>query len=148
MEYSTTQRSSIEERLVPGVTKRGDTATNWDLGALPGAGAILSTASDLAAFARANFDTTDAVLSLQLEKTYTINEKRAVALGWIILYRGPGQTWYWHNGGTGGYRSSMVLDVANRRAVVVLSNISAGHSRAGKIDELSYALLEMMKRDK
>ncbi|MDX1639900.1 MAG: serine hydrolase domain-containing protein, partial [Balneolaceae bacterium] len=56
MPNSTTTRANIEGKLVPGLTKRGHPAENWDLGALPGAGAVLSTAEDLSRFAMANFD--------------------------------------------------------------------------------------------
>jgi hypothetical protein len=29
---------------------------------------------------------------------------------------------YWHNGGTGGYTSSMILDVENKNGIIILSN--------------------------
>ncbi|SMO60493.1 Beta-lactamase [Fodinibius sediminis] len=67
-----------------------------------------------------------------------------IALGWFILKRGSTRQWLWHNGGTGGYRSSMVLDTGNRQGVVVLSNISSGHRDAARIDSLSFTLLQHM----
>jgi len=143
MKSSTTVRPKVQDRLIPGLNKRGLVTSNWDFKALAGAGAVLSTTRDLANFGRANFDSANAVLALQREKTFTIDDRMDIALGWHILKRGPNSQWYWHNGGTGGYRSSMVLDVKNRKGVV-LSNISSGHSYAAEIDSLSYQLLRSM----
>lgn len=142
MYQSTSVRDSVEQYLVQGLTKRGDPAENWDFGALKGAGAILSTTKDLSLFIRANFDKEYEAFNLQQKETFRIDEEKGVALGWFILNRKDGETWYWHNGGTGGYRSSMVIDVDGRKGVAVLSNISAGHSRAAHIDSLSFQLLE------
>ncbi|GAA5520233.1 hypothetical protein Asal01_00164 [Fodinibius salicampi] len=131
----------VEDKLIPGLSKRGKTASNWDLGAIPGAGAILSTSEDLVKFGQANFDKDDVILKLQREKTFSISKKMDIALGWFILRRDSTTTWYWHNGGTGAYRSSMVLDADNRKGVIVLSNISVGHSHAAQIDTFSYSFL-------
>src|SRR6056297_1076532 len=140
---STTDRRMVEDQLVMGLTKRGGSAENWDLAALAGAGGILSTSEDLSRFIQANFDPDDPVLSLQREATFQVNDNMDVAMGWFILERDSGAHWYWHNGGTGGYRSSIVMDPEQKTGVVVLSNITAGHSEAGKIDGLSFDLMEM-----
>lgn len=143
MNRSTTDRELIEDYLVTGITKRGGSAKNWDLADLAGAGGILSTAEDLSRFIQANFNPDDPVLSLQREATFQVNDNMDVAMGWFILKRESGAQWYWHNGGTGGYRSSIVMDPDQKTGVVVLSNISAGHSEADKIDRLSFDLMEM-----
>ncbi len=145
MLHSTTQRTLVTDKLVPGLTKRGNFAANWDLGAIPGAGAILSTAGDMARFGTANFDTGNRVLNLQQDKTFRVDEKMDIALGWFILKQDSTTRWHWHNGGTGGYRSSMALDLDRKKGVVVLSNISAGHSHAAHIDSLSFSLLRSME---
>lgn len=143
MNRSTTDRELIEDYLVTGITKRGGSAKNWDLADLAGAGGILSTAEDLSRFIQANFNPDDPVLSLQREATFQVNDNMDVAMGWFILKRESGAQWYWHNGGTGGYRTSIVMDPDQKTGVVVLSNISAGHSEADKIDRLSFDLMEM-----
>lgn len=143
MSRSTTVREMIEEYLVTGLTKRGGSAKNWDLADLAGAGGILSTAEDLSLFIQANFNPDDPVLSLQRESTFQVNDNMEVAMGWFILNRDSGERWYWHNGGTGGYRSSIVMNPEQKIGVVVLSNISAGHSKADKIDRLSFNLMEI-----
>jgi|AntRauTorckE6833_2_1112554.scaffolds.fasta_scaffold26318_2 CubicO group peptidase (beta-lactamase class C family) len=127
------------------LSKRGKPTSYWDFGALDGAGAILSTAEDLTRFTRANFNQGNELLNLQRQKTFTIDENKDMALAWFILKRESGHRWHWHNGGTGGFRSSMVLDIEDRKSVIVLSNISAGHSHAASIDRLSFALLESLQ---
>lgn len=144
MQQTTTQRALVADNLVLGLTKRGKSATNWDLGAIPGAGAILSSSGDLAKFGQANFNPSNRAMELQQRKTFTINEDRAMALGWFIIKKDSNTHWYWHNGGTGGYRASMVMDLQNKQGVAILSNISAGHAHAGKIDSLSFSLLKSM----
>ena len=143
MQHSTIQQRLVADKLVPGLTKRGKAATNWDLGAIPGAGAILSTAEDLAKFAQANFDPNNEAMKVQHQKTFTVNNDRDMALGWFIRNQDTKQL-YWHSGGTGGYRSLMVLDIDSKQGVIVLSNISSGHEHAGRISSLGFALLNSM----
>lgn len=148
MTRSTTFQADIKEYLVPGLDKRGRETSNWDLNALAGAGAIYSTVRDLSRFALANFDPTNEVYSLQRQTTFSNEEGTEVAMGWFISTRNSGERWYWHNGGTGGYRTSMVLDPENHRSVIVLSNISAGHSEAAEIDRLGFDLMgSLSERD-
>lgn len=142
MHNSTTERKRVEEILVGGLDKGGDPTSNWDLAALPGAGAILSTAEDMSKFMAANFDPGNKALRLQREQIYKVNDKTDMALGWFIIRKDSTTSWYWHNGGTGGYRSSLVLDIDRRRGALVLSNISAGHSHAAGIDSLSFSLMQ------
>jgi CubicO group peptidase (beta-lactamase class C family) len=144
MTYSTLNRSEFEDLLVAGVHHRGGDAANWDLASLVAAGGIYSTAEDMVKFADAQLDSANEVYSYQQEPTYTISDTREMALGWYIISRDNGDRIYWHNGGTGGYRSSMTLNPDHGTAVIVLSNISAGHSRASYIDHLSFDLLRIM----
>jgi CubicO group peptidase (beta-lactamase class C family) len=145
MHQSTTQRPLVAENLVPGLTKRGKTATNWDLAAIPGAGAILSSSQDLARFGQANLDPNNEVMNFQQQKAFSVDNKMDLALGWFILKQDSTSRWHWHNGGTGSYRSSMVMNIDNKKGVAVLSNISAGHDHAGKIDSLGFFLLKSME---
>jgi len=42
----------------------------------------------------------------------------------------------------------MVVDIDRQKGIIVLSNISAGHSHAAEIDSLSFSLLREMSRNK
>ncbi|MFV0590009.1 MAG: hypothetical protein ACK5M7_01375 [Draconibacterium sp.] len=68
-----------------------------------------------------------------------------IGLGWHILHPEPETTLYWHNGGTGGYTSSVAINMQNKSAVIILSNVSAFHPKKGKIDELCFGLLKTLK---
>ncbi|HEY0653648.1 MAG TPA: serine hydrolase domain-containing protein [Chryseosolibacter sp.] len=144
MRNSTTERSKVENKLVKGVGVDGKEVSNWDLGVLVGAGGILSTAEDLSKFAVAQFDESNKVLALTREKTFDVNETMAIGLGWHILKRDGGEVFN-HNGGTGGYRSSMSIDIKNKRSVIVLSNLTAFHSESKSIDTVCGDLLKTLK---
>lgn len=101
----------------------GEPLGRWEFtDAMAGAGAILSTPEDMVRFLRAQLDTTQSTLALTRQPVFETNARQAVGLGWQIVTPEPGRTVYWHNGGTGSYRSFVGLDVAERRGVVVLTN--------------------------
>lgn len=144
MSHSTAFIEDVGNSLVKGRDKKGNITSNWDMASLKGAGGVLSTVADLSKFAQAQFNTQDKVLSLSRKRTYTINKNLGVALGWHIITTQSGEQWYWHNGGTGGYSSSMTIDVQNKKGVIILSNLSAFHTLNKNIDPLGYELLKTL----
>ncbi|MBK7873080.1 MAG: beta-lactamase family protein [Saprospiraceae bacterium] len=143
MTSTTTERSRVAKKMVLGQNAQGVVTSNWDLNALKGAGAILSTVEDLSKFVQANFKP-NAALELQREKTFTINPNLDVALGWHIIKTQSGKTWHWHNGGTGGYTSSLAMDVTGQESVIILTNISAFHPKMSNIDQLCFTLMRTL----
>lgn len=143
MVNSTTRREEVTDELVAGQNGWGQPTPNWDLASLVGAGGILSTVEDLAKFALAQFDESDHALALTREKTFSVNEDTDIGLGWHINHAEAGSRWHWHNGGTGGYRSCMVIDVERKRGVIILSNVSAFHNDSQKIDRLCFGLMRV-----
>ncbi|HEX9084663.1 MAG TPA: DUF3471 domain-containing protein, partial [Gemmatimonadaceae bacterium] len=113
-------------RLTPGHSVSGSVVANWDLPTLAGAGALRSTANDLLKFLSANIDSTSAPLGRVLATTHFARRdvdsvRMRIGLNWHIL-TALGRPIVWHNGGTGGYRTFIGFDEANKRGVVVLSN--------------------------
>ncbi|MCC5917355.1 MAG: beta-lactamase family protein [Cryomorphaceae bacterium] len=141
MPNTTTDQKLISDKLIGGLNDRGDPTPNWSSGVLIGAGGVYSSVEDLAKFALAHFDSTNTTLSISRKKTFQDNEDRDVGMGWFILKKKDGAKWYWHNGGTGGYTSSMAMDVEGKKAVIVLSNISAYHKNFRNIDNLCFGLM-------
>ncbi len=141
---SSSHREKVQSKLVKGRDGDGKITANWDLNALKAAGSILSTVSDLSHFVMANFSQ-DSVLAFQRQKTFEVNENMSLALGWHIIKSKEGDSWYWHNGGTGGYSSSMALDIPGKYAVIVLSNVSATSGDSGRIDKLCFALMRTVR---
>ena len=144
MHNSTTKRNKIKIKIVNGLNPKGKITTNWDFDALAGGGAILSTTEDLSKFALAQFDKENKELTLTQKPTFKVNEKMSIGLGWHILNRTNQNEVIWHNGGTGGYTSSMALDVKNKSGIIILSNVSALHKRKGNIDQLCFELIKTL----
>ena len=97
---------------------------NWTFQSLAGAGALRSTARDLASFVSANMGlrTTPllpAMISAQKSRfTTTIGR---IGLGWQILSSSAGDI-VWHDGGTGGFSSFIGFLASKRLGVVILAN--------------------------
>ena len=144
MANSTTKRERVQDLVVSGLNASGKPTSNWDFQVLVGAGGILSSTEDLAKFALAQFSEEHADLALTQTPTFTVNDDLKIGLGWHLLKSESGQELLWHNGGTGGYTSSMVLDTAHKNGVIILSNVSAFNQAMGNIDKLSMGLIETL----
>lgn len=146
MASTTTYRSRIMNKLVRGLDADGNQTSNWDLNVLMGAGGILSSVADLSKFAQAQFKDSNQVLALTRKPTFTLQANKAdMGLGWAIIRNQHGIRFI-HSGGTGGYRSNIVLDIANKNGVIILSNISAGHKNSMNIDNLGTRLMETLEK--
>ncbi|SCL14384.1 CubicO group peptidase, beta-lactamase class C family [Micromonospora nigra] len=126
-----------QARLAQGHTGRRRPVPPWHLAALAGAGGLRSTAADLVTFLHAQLDATtegtrqtaagptaDAI-RLSREITHPINRWTWTTLGWMGLRLHPrfgSAHQFWHNGGTGGFRSWIGLIPDRRAAVAVLTN--------------------------
>lgn len=104
-------------------------AKPWHLNVLVGAGGIRSTASDMLKFAAAILDPASPIAPATkialAERVGTGSERSEQALGWAALHPEPGRELLMHDGGTGGYRSLLVIEPAKERAVVALTNSAA-----------------------
>lgn len=141
MHSSFTRPAEAGDRLVKGLNADGDTTSNWDFDVLGGAGVVLSTTADLSRFAMAQFNPANRALALTRIPTFEAHERMKIGLGWHILRSESEQELYWHNGGTGGYSSSITVNVADKVAVIILSNLSAFHPASGIIDKLCFELI-------
>ncbi|MEQ9591918.1 MAG: serine hydrolase domain-containing protein [Cyclobacteriaceae bacterium] len=145
MDRSTTQRDLVQSYLVQGYDWKGQPTANWDLAEMKGAGAILSTVTDLSKYLIWNFDALNNQLSLMKQQTKSINDNLDIALGWHIVKNENEEPFLWHNGGTGGYKSSMAINLDNNTGVVVLTNIGAtDNPKRGLIDRLCFDLIKSL----
>lgn len=98
---------------------------NWDIPTLAGAGAIRSSTSDMAKFIAANLHLVESpiisAMNLSHEKRHEKARGMGVGLGWHIKKGENGEV-YWHNGGTGGYRSFAGFVKETGTGIVVLTN--------------------------
>jgi len=139
MKNSFTSSSKLGSRLVEGLDENGNIVSNWDFDVMFGGGGILSTTEDLTKFVKAQFDPLNKELELTRKATFDVSENLRVGLGWHILKSDKGDDLYWHNGGTGGYSSSMTIDLENKTAVIILSNVA---DIGNLIDPLGMELLK------
>lgn len=97
-----------QRRLVPGHNAFGRQAANWDLPAMPGAGALRSTASDMLRFLAAHLGLAGGALAQHVALCHvpraSARKGTQVGLGWVIVPF-AGDHLVWHNGATGGYSS-------------------------------------------
>lgn len=147
MTNSTSKREKLIVKLVNGLGPDGAMIPNWDFGVLESAGAMLSTVEDLSKFALAQFDAQNPALTLTHKPTFEVNANMSVGLGWHILNEGKANELIWHNGGTGGYSSSMTLDLKNKNGIIILSNVSAFNKKSDQIDQLCFNLIKTMAKE-
>ena len=115
-------------------------AANWDLPTFAGAGALRSDARDMLTFIAAHLGYVESPLTPAMAAMTKVRRPAQgdaeIALAWIVP-KVEGHEIYWHNGGTGGYRSFIGWDAKTRVGVVVLSNMS---TNAG-VDDIGMHLL-------
>lgn len=131
---------SMRERLATGYAGELEQGGWHFLDTTAGAGALRSTAADMARFVAANMGLVDSPLRAALDSTHrpraaTASESLRVGLGWHIL-ESENATIVWHNGGTGGYHSFIGFREDGSSGVVVLSNST--HD----IDDIGFHLLD------
>ena len=126
-------------RTITGHNSMGEPVPAWHFDALAGAGALHSTLEDMLGFAAAARDTVHGPLAramaLSQRDMFRVDSTTSIGLGWHRRTRG-GRTLIWHNGGTGGFRSMLVVDPGSARAGLVLANSALSQ------DELGLALLD------
>ncbi len=144
LQSTTTNRSNVEDKIIKGLNVLGTETSYWDLASLAGAGGILSSVEDLSLFAKAQFNNEDKALALTREPTFTISETMDIGLGWHILKRDD-DVIYWHNGGTGGFSSSMAINTKKRTAAIILCNAAGSTLEEGNLDKLNLELLKTLE---
>jgi serine-type D-Ala-D-Ala carboxypeptidase/endopeptidase len=121
------------ERLACGYGIRRRQVDPWYLEGMAGAGALRSTAADLLRYLRAQLepDTTPLAAAIRLTRQLWEPERRTtIGLGWIRTKLRGAHLW-WHNGGTGGFRSIACFSTELARASVVLVNDVRSPDRVG-----------------
>ncbi|WCZ37072.1 serine hydrolase domain-containing protein [Corynebacterium heidelbergense] len=108
-----------------GMTTGGLQAQPWALGGIAPAGGLRSTAADMAIFARHSLELGRAA---QVSEAGGDNDKPL--LGWV-----DGGDYWWHNGGTSGYSSMLIIDPRRQEASYVSANTSE------RVEDIAAAIL-------
>ena len=128
-------------RFAKGYTEEGKYNEPWDFEAMAPAGSIRSTATDLLTYAHANLGAVPKSLekAIQLSHVPTFTDgTNKIALGWLYIKPGKDEVLF-HNGGTGGFRSYLAINLDKQFAVVVLSNTSIG------VEDVGNALMKWLE---
>jgi CubicO group peptidase (beta-lactamase class C family) len=104
-------------------------AKPWTLDLLAGAGGVRSTANDMLRFVQGfvepgNGPLAPAMKAMLARRWPAADPRFDTALGWVIA-KSPAGDIVMHDGGTGGYRSSLAFDPAKKRGAVLLTNCAA-----------------------
>lgn len=112
--------------LRPGHNEEGKAVSNWYLGALPGAGGIVSTAYDMSLFLETQInppgDTLGQCIEISQKPVISSSDRRRHAFGWAVNALESGSDLIWHNGQTGGYQSLIGFVPEENYGAVVLAN--------------------------
>lgn len=146
MHGTTFKIESLNNKLIPGLDRQGNEVSNWNFSVLAPAGGILSNVEDLAKYVLVQFNDSNHELKLMRKKTIKIDDQFDMGLGWhIINSTKSDDKLYVHNGATGGYSSSILVDLKNQIGVVLLSNVSAFNPSHKNIELLSYDLIKNLR---
>jgi CubicO group peptidase (beta-lactamase class C family) len=127
MDNTTIDSRKSNELLVKGLSNTGNELENMYLDALAPAGSVISSVEDLAKYGLAQFDNSNNDLELIRRKTFKLNNRVSLGLGWFIL-KAKKNIWFNHDGNTGGYSSSMFIDVENKNGVIILTNVDTEYT--------------------
>ncbi|MEM9017305.1 MAG: serine hydrolase domain-containing protein, partial [Verrucomicrobiota bacterium] len=107
--------------------RSGNELSHWRIDALAGAGAIVSSARDMMTFAAAHWsEETPTTLRKAMNLAAEVHSD-SMGLGWFRQKNGTIS----HDGGTGGFRSSLQVDREREVATIRLENTSA-HSHSSR----------------
>ncbi len=84
------------------------------------------------------------LLMNQADSTFSDTTHIELALGWHIINTKTGDRLNWHNGETGGYKSSMAIDTEKKNAVIILSNVSGLSVQSANLDALCFQLINTL----
>ncbi len=128
----------------PGHLPGGLPAAPWNFAVdLSGVGGVRGSLDDMIRYARAHLGQGDPATVRLLSRTHaalthpTDPAQPRMAMGWIL---GRDKDVLFHNGGTGGFSSAMMIDVAEQRAAIVL--VDTATSSLALADELAAHLFE------
>ena len=135
----------LASRTASSHSRRKRPVPAWNLGVMPGAGALWSTAHDLQRYLQALINPQSSpmpqALGMVQQPLATANRWVRIGLGWHLSpLRGTSHTMIWHNGATAGSYSYVGFIPETELGVVVLSN--TGRS----VDALGVRLLTALAK--
>jgi len=144
MRDSTFELAKAKAQLVAGIDQAGKESGHWAGGILNGALGILSTAEDMVKFVAYINREDNPVAALAARPTIKMAANHMLGLAWGIRILEDGSYWYNHGGGSAGYNSFLKINRQDKKALVLLSNVSAFHPEQKQMDVLAQKLQSML----
>ncbi len=134
--------NTFEEELAMGQDREGYSITTVDSEYLYAAAGILSTTVDMMKFIQYYLKNGEVMKLMSQEVLYS-TDTEGISLGWHIMKTDAtsDDIYWWHNGGTLGYRSCIVVDILHQRVVFINTNTSVTHSHENLIDRVASDLI-------
>jgi len=127
---------------------QGQAVPDWDFGPLAGAGGMRATPANLLRFLRFQLEPAGLPLADAIRETRAELVRAApgldVALGWHVVPISETDPLYWHNGGTGGFRSFAAFVPDREVGVVILAN---GAAPMPQFDQLALQIVGLVLRE-
>ena len=115
----------LSDALARPQLRSGRPCSNWDIGALAGAGGLRSTVNDLLIFLNEHLAPSNPQLRSAIEMALTervrMSDGMSIGLGWHCRKRADREV-RWHNGATGGHTAFIGMQRKEQVGVVVLGN--------------------------
>ncbi len=118
----------------------GEPTSQWEIPTLKGAGAIRSNTADMMQYLTANIQN-KAPFATTHPCRADFGGMGTIGLGWLTIY--PENTdleLYFHNGGTGGFRSAILFSKKQQIGIVALAN------SIQSVDALSIRIVELLAK--
>jgi D-alanyl-D-alanine-carboxypeptidase/D-alanyl-D-alanine-endopeptidase len=130
-----------QSHLAPPHDSDRQVTKNWDLNSFVGAGGIRSNTTDMLKFISAQLKPNKERIGKAIDLAWreqlpSQDEAVAMGLGWHIARDGATR---WHNGQTGGYHTSMLVDRRIHAGVILMCNTATG-----ELDALAESVIRVV----
>lgn len=119
------QDKENDSTVLPGHNEEGKEVPNWHLGALMGAGGIISTPYDMSLFQDAYINPSKSTLGQYIktsQEPIASSNAEQHGFGWTIIYLESGNEMIWQRGQTRGFQSFIGFTPEEEFGTVILAN--------------------------
>ena len=141
MKDSFTTQPREETTLASGHVQTGQKTSHWDFPTdMHGVGGIRGSLNDLVLYAQANLDSGSSELShlIETQKAILSPSGQTMGMNWFHSKIGE-QEFIFHEGGTGGFSSLLMISPKSRTGIVILSDTAL--TNIGGLGQLAFSLI-------
>ncbi len=145
MEHTCLEWQNAKVPIASPLTKEGEPGEHWTFHEIfAGAGGLLSNTFDMTHFITAVANNNIEAIEQSKTPLFSRNENTEICMNWFYSNLEGYGKWYWHGGGTGGFTSALFIDDNTDNGIIVLSNVSAFHSKVGNIEKIAMEYLKFI----